>query len=189
MTRTPLGTRRRCSCGFTLVELLLALMISALVTAGVASMMVAVSYGTSSSHDLRVLVVKSRTIDARLAAAIRGSQAVLAADTDFLILWMVDTDDDAATDNAEVRLIERDPATNEFNTYYDSGAGGDYVDAAAFRAAAKASYPLERWGTGVTAIAFVPNAAPPAARLVSYEFTLASAEVSETVVGAAAVRN
>ncbi|MHC4093023.1 MAG: prepilin-type N-terminal cleavage/methylation domain-containing protein [Planctomycetota bacterium] len=186
---TAIKTFRCRASSFTLVELLLALAISALVTASVAAMMVAVSYGTSSSRDLRSLLVKSSTIDARLSAAVRGSRSILASGSDFLILWTADADDDDTTDNAEVRLIERDPTTDELNTYYDTGAAGDYSDATAFRTAAKASYAYQRWGTGLTAISFVLDAAPPGTGLVSYDLTLASAEVSETVVGAAAIRN
>lgn len=189
MRCTQIRTGRSDLRAFTLVELLLALVICSLVTAGVVAMMVAVSYGTSSSRDLRGLVVKSRTIDARLSAAVRGSRSVLASGTDFLILWTADNNADDTTDNAEVRLIERDPATDELNSYYDTAAAGVYVNATTFRNAAKSSYTYQRWGTGVNAITFVPDVAPPGTKLVSYDFTLENAEVSETVVGAAAVRN
>ncbi|MCP4247270.1 MAG: hypothetical protein GY778_09505, partial [bacterium] len=82
--RQPTRTRRN---GLTLVELLLAVMISALIGGGVVAMLVAVAYGTSSSRDLRAIVVKSATIDGRLGAAIRRSRQVLAVGTDYCILW------------------------------------------------------------------------------------------------------
>ncbi len=175
--------------GLTLIELLLAVTITGLIGGGVVAMMVAVAYGTSSSRDLRSLVVKSATIDGRLGAAIRSSRQVLAVGTDYCILWAADDDDDSATDNAEVRLIERDPTTDELNSYANAGAAGGYVNAATFRSAAKASYPVELWGTGVTAVSFATDAAPPATALVSYSFTLQDADLPESVVGAAALRN
>ena len=72
--------------GFTLVELLISMIVCSLVAAGVATMMVTVSYGTSTSRDLRGLVVKSQVVDARLAAAIRGSRSVLAVGADYLLI-------------------------------------------------------------------------------------------------------
>ncbi|MCP4246332.1 MAG: hypothetical protein GY778_04715, partial [bacterium] len=96
---------------------------------------------------------------------------------------------DSTADNAEVQLIERDTTDDELDSYTNTGAVGDYVDAATFRTAAKASYPAELWGTGVTALAFATDAAPPATTLISYSFTLQDADLPETVVGAAALRN
>ena len=175
--------------GFTLVELLIALVVSSLAAAGVTAMLVAVSYGTSSSNDLRSLVVKSKTIDARLGASVRGCRQVLASGSDFLLVWVADADADDVTDNAEVRLIERDAATDELNSYYDGAAAGDYVDAATFRTLALGSFTPQPWATGVTGLTFVLDLPAPGTRLVSYTMTLESEDVSETVVGAVATRN
>lgn len=175
--------------GFTLVELLIALVVSGLVAAGVTAMLVAVSYGTSSSHDLRTLVVKSKTIDARLGASIRVCRQVLASGSDFLLLWVADADEDDVTDNAEVRLIDRDAATDMLNSYYDDTAAGAYVDAATFRALALGSFTPQPWGTGVTGLSFVLDIPARGTNLVSYTMTLESEDVSETVVGAVAMRN
>ena len=175
--------------GFTLVELLIGLVISGLVAAGVTAMLVAVSYGTSSSHDLRTLVVKSKTIDARLGASIRNCRQVLATGSDFLLLWVADADEDDVTDNAEIRLIDRDAATDMLNSYYDDTAAGAYVDAATFRTLALGSFTPQPWGTGVTGLSFVPDTPAPGTKLVSYTMTLEIEDVSETVVGAVATRN
>ncbi len=177
---------RRPRRGFTIVELLLALAITGLVSATAAAMLMAVSYGTSSKRDLRSVVVKSRVIDARIASAIRGSRAILETSTDYLILWTTDTDSDGTSDNAEVRLIERDSANDELTSYYDTGVAGDYVDAATFRAAAKSSYASDLWGTGLTAMQFARD--PVTTTLVSYQLTLTAGDLSEAVVGAASAR-
>jgi len=180
---------RRTGRGFTLVELLIALVVSAMVTAGVAAMVSAVSYGTSSNRDLRVLLVRGEVIDSRISEAVRECRSILAGGTDFLVLWVEDTDDDDITDNAEVRLIERDPATNVVNNYRNTSASGDYVDAATFRTAALTSYTPQAWTTGVTAISFVLDATPPNAKLTTYNITLEDRDQSETLIGVAATRN
>ena len=180
---------RRAGRGFTLVELLIALVVSAMVTAGVAAMVSAVSYGTSSNRDLRVLLVRAEVIDSRISEAVRECNSILAGGTDFLVLWVEDTDDDDTTDNAEVRLIERDPATNVVNNYRNTGVSGEYTDAATFRTTALASYTPQPWTTGVTAISFVLDATPPNAKLATYNITLQDRDLSETVIGVAATRN
>jgi len=182
-TAAPLSWRRP---AFTIVELLLALAITGMVSASVAAMLVAVSHGTSSRRDLRGVVVKAKVVDARISSAIRSSRAILETDTDYLILWATDTDSDDTADNAEVRLIERDPASNELTSYFDAGAAGDYVDATTFRSAAKSAYPSQRWGTGVTAIQFTVDTVT--ATLLSYRVSLSAGDLSETLVGSASAR-
>jgi len=173
----------------TLVELLMALGISGLVAVGVASMLVAVSYGTSSTREVRQLVVRVEVVEARLDAAVRGSKRVLSAGTDYVLLWAADTDGDATTDNNEVRLIERIAASSTLYSYADPAAGGDFVDAASFRTTAKASYPSQAWASSVTALSFTTDASPPNTRLLSYTFSVENGDVSDTAVGAVGIRN
>ena len=172
---------------FTMVEVLLALAITGLVSAAVAAMLVATSYGTSSEHDLRGVVVKGEILDARLSAAIRSSRTILETGTDYVVLWLGDVNTNGTADAAdrwEVRLIEFDSGNERLNNYYDGGASGAYVDVDTFRGLVTPA----TWATGVTTISFVPDTAAPNTRLVSYRLTLQAGSLSETVVGAASLR-
>ena len=188
-------SRRR---GLTLIELLLALAGTAFVGAAVASMLVAVSYGTRADKDMRTLVVKHKTIDARLSGAIRASCTVLEQSDDLLILWMYDADGNAQPNLAEVCRIER--ASDVMTAYRapddldeaDNVAWPLDADFDALTAALKggASFPGEIWATRMTEWTIALDAADASeARLVSYRFTLAAGDMRDTAVNAVALRN
>ena len=105
--------RLRHSAGLTLVEMMMALGLTALITAAVASMMVTVSHGVSSRSDIRSLVIRQKTVTGRIASIIRESEAVMASGDDYLLLWTYDENDDGAANIAELRLIRHNAATNE----------------------------------------------------------------------------
>jgi len=179
----PTAVRR----GFTLVELLIALMVSALVTAGVTAMLVSVSYGTSSNHDMRGLVVKGQVLDARLTAAIRSCHQVVSVGTSppSVLLWVRDGNDNDVQDNAELQLVEFNSATQQLNSRFDSAAAGAYVNLSTLRGLVSA----EIWGTGITACSFQLVSGGSGQDLVRYSLTLADGDMSEPIRGAAAVRN
>jgi len=54
-------------------------------------MLWAVSYGTDSARDMRVLVVKHTLVATRFTAAVRSAKMVLAQGDDYIILWQDDT--------------------------------------------------------------------------------------------------
>ena len=175
---------RRRRRAFTIVEVLLALAITGLVSAAVAAMLVATSYGTSSEHDLHGVVVKSEVVGARLGAAIRSSREVHESGTGYVLLWTTDANTNGTADRAEIRLIDFDSGNGRLNNHYDDGASGAYVDVSTFRGVITP----EVWATGVTAASFATDAAAPNTRLVSYRLTLQAGNSSETVVGAASPR-
>jgi hypothetical protein len=195
----------------TMVELLLALAITALVSAAVTAMLVATAYGTSSERDLRGAVTRSKLVGARLNAAVRSSRAVLETGTDYLVLWMGDINTNAtpdAPDLSEIRLIERDGGTDELSSYqFPDGWTQAQIDAAdvayaltgnppgfflneAATAKAAGSLVPTRWGSQVTSILFdLDGADPITTTLVSYRFTVGAGDLSETVIGAASLRH
>lgn len=207
MTRTPAipsPVHRRLR-GLTLVELLLALAITALIGAAIAAMFFAVSYGTSSRNDLRGLVVRQRTLTARLDASVRGSAQILAAGGDYVVLWMGDSRANKAPDLSELRRIEYDSAGKTLISYkavFPAGwtqaaidaADTSYALTADFNAVTKALkgnslWPSETWMTNVTEAALTyNNASASSATLVSYRFTLGSGTTAAPVAGAAALR-
>ncbi len=201
---------RRPLRAFTMVELLLAIAITGMVSVAVATMLVAVAYGTSSDLDLRSVVVTGKVVNGRVDSAIRASRAILEIGTDYLVLWTGDTNPNGASDApdlAELRLIERDNGTNELRSYAFSeswsqaqidAANASYAlagNAAGFfqtaTAAAKTagSFQPTKWASGVTAAQFsVDGADPVTNRLVSYQLTLGVGDLSEVVVGATSIR-
>ena len=193
-TPTAQSERRPNRRAFTLVEVLLALAITALVGLSVAAMLTATAYGTTSRQEMRGLLVKTQTISARLNAAIRTSKVVLypnagqATSNDYLVLWTADENDDSTKQNNEVQLIERNAVNNELNSYVDSTDTADFGNVAAFRTQALASYPSARWASGVTSLSLRATTDPAGTMLLSYRFTVAEGQATETAVGAAAPR-
>ncbi len=91
--------------GMTLVELLMALAITALVTLAAAGMLSAVTHGSAERTDMRSLIVRQEMISQRLSAAARASRQVLASDGTQLVLWMTDANHDGLPQVGEVRWI------------------------------------------------------------------------------------
>ena len=186
MTSAAVVQRRCHRPGFTLVELLIALVVTVLATAGVAAMLNAVSYGTQSSHDMRTLVVRSTTLDARLSDAISTCKQVEANGTSptYLLLWTKDANDDDVKDNAEMHLIEYDSTNDKVDSYCDTTATGVFAD----RTTLQSLVTPKPWCTGVVGVSLDLDVAPPDTKLVSYRVDLQDGDASETLVGAAAVR-
>ena len=182
----------------TLIELLLALAGTAMVGVAIATMLVAVAYGTQSDKDLRTLVVKYKTVDGRVSASLRGSHMVLAQGSDYLVLWMFDTDGSAAPNLSEIRRIEcangvltSYKAPDNLDPLYDVAyALADDFDAITAAIKGDATFPGEIWATDVTdwTIALNEND-PQAATLVSYRLTFQAGILSDIAINAVALRN
>lgn len=195
--------RRR--SGLTLIELMLALAVTAVIGAAIAAMLGAVSRGVASSQDVRSMVTRHKVLEARLAASIRGSGSVLFASTDRLVLWAGDTNPDGQPNLSEIRRIERDAQGHLWSYRASFPAGWSAVQIAA----ADVAYPLasdfdavtsalktdslfpgEKWMTGISALGFTLNKSPAqSATLVSYRATLVAGDQSSVAIGAAAMRN
>lgn len=174
---------------FTLVELLITLTVSAVIAATVITMVSATAHGSDSSRTMRELLVRGRVIDGRLRSAIRGSAEVIDHADDYLVLWAGDTNGDDAKQNDEVQLIERDTSTYELTSYANSADTNGFTTASAFRSAAKASYPSQRWATGVTTTVIdVTNPPAGGSAMVSYRVIIERESATEVIVGAEALR-
>jgi len=193
--------RRAGNGGVTLMELLLALMVSGLVGAAVALMLSATSYGTSSQAEKRSMLVTNEIAAGRLGEALRRSKMVLAKGEDYLVLWMADTSVNDVPNLSELHRIERDPTTDELQSYrapadlaseddveYDLGT----TDFNAVTGALKDSayFPGTLWATEVTAwTTTVPTADVRQANFVGYRITTTSDGASETKIGGMKLRN
>lgn len=191
--------------GLTLVELLLALAITALIAAAVSGMLVAVTYGSESDRDMRSAVVRNKVIQSRLSAAIRGAAMVLEMGSDHLVLWMGDADGNGMPNLAEIRYILRDGATQELRCHRPdfTGMTPEQIDAvnaaytlnANFQAAtagarSQSYFPAEVWTNQVTGWTVTADDADvQQAALVSFRLNLQNQAMSDLLVGAAALRN
>ena len=191
-------TQRVRQHGLTFVELLMALAITGLIGAAIAAMLSAVSYGTSSSHDLRSLVVRNKTLGTRITAAVRQAAQVLDAGDGYLVLWAGDFNASGAPDLLELQRIELDTATDELVSYTPDPAATDVAydlatdDFDAITTALIDSGDLvdQLWGTDVTAWTITLDAADPLnATLVSFQLTLSAGGPSDTSVNAVSLRD
>lgn len=198
-------SRRRCA-GLTLVEMMLAMAITALIVAAISAMLMAVAYGTSSRGDMRGLVMKQKLLAVRLDAAIRGSKQVLSlVDGEVIVLWLDDADGDENPSLGEVRRIEFDAATGNIKSYkmvYPDGwtteqkAAVDWhffldENANLITAAQRDTtyFQGEIWATSVTGLSL--NCDPTnasEARMIAYRVALNAGDMTDTLIGAAAMR-
>lgn len=184
--------------GLTLVEMLMALAITGLIGAAIAAMLSAVSYGTSSTRDIRSLVVKNKTLGARITAAVRQSAQLLDAGDGYVVLWMSDRNASGAPDLLELQRIELDSGTDELTSYtpdpsaIDAAYDIDTDDFDAITTALIGSGDLmgELWATDVTAWTVGTDTADPLdATLVSFRLTLAAGGLADTSVNAVSLRD
>ncbi len=103
--------------GFTLVELLVALSITALVAAGAMGMLFAMSKGTANDLAARQDVLQAAVLRNRLNTAIRSTTTLLASGSDYLVLWKGDTYNDGQVHVSGLRRIDYSPTTSQVCIY------------------------------------------------------------------------
>lgn len=194
--RLPL--RRSRHAGLSLVELMIAMSITATVAAATASIIAATAYATESQQGMRGTLVRHLTADAQLAGAIRGSTMVLAQDGNVLVLWEYDRDANRAPNLAELIFVEFDPSTQSISAFRPTPAAAantqhrlsdNFVGMLAGIKSGTART-AEGWGTHVQRWDFTfDNADVQQSRLVSYRMRVGEGGASDTVIGAAGLRS
>lgn len=188
---------------FTLVEVLLATVMVALMAAGVAAILQVAAYGSSSQREVRRVVVRSRQAQARLDAALRNAHAILASGSGYIVLWTGDSRTDKKVNPSELQLIELASGTlTSYTTVYPGGWTQAQIDAAdtayptgtnyytaAQNAKSGAYFPGTPWCTQLSGLSFTLNAAVATeATLVTYSVTLTDASLTEPVQASVALR-
>lgn len=173
--------------------MLIALTVTTLIGLAVVAMLSAAAYGSTSRSGMRELFVLGRTTAARVGQAIRTAAEVVEVDGvagAYIVLWTADINADGAKQHGEMQLIERDGSTNDLVSYTNPADSTTFASAAAFRAVALATFTPERWATGITDATFTQVAPQDGGTaLISYRITATRNGISETSVGAVAVRN
>ena len=114
MTSLLTPTRR----GLSLLELMLALSITAMVATAVSAMMSAVITGVSTRRDTRSLMVRANAAQTRLAAYIAPSRAVLGSDGSTLVLWLEDARDGGTVHATEIRWLKHNPSNGTIDVCF-----------------------------------------------------------------------
>ena len=174
--------RRRPARGIMLVEVLLALAITGVVTAGVASLLFATAGGTKEQQELRRRNVRVDVVAARIDAAIRSSGRILARDANCLVLWTSDANGSGTPDLAELRRIEWEPTAKQLLSFQAPAtlAAADntaYLMATDFLTTTAAlrgtaSFPSTIWANGVSGWWTSPNSVSESTRLITYAITI-----------------
>jgi type II secretory pathway pseudopilin PulG len=129
------GTRSRAACGclrhiqnpkskiqnrraLTLLELLLAMVVTTLVAAAIAGMLGAVSAGVGSRKDNRAVMVLAHAGQSRLAAYFATARCVLARNGNNVTLWLNDSRESATVHASEIRWLQFDAAAGALIVKY-----------------------------------------------------------------------
>jgi prepilin-type N-terminal cleavage/methylation domain-containing protein len=118
----PQSPASRRSRGLTLIELVIGLAVTAIVSAVLALLINATAVGTNSTQDGRRSLVKMQGMKAQLEDTIMNARCVLAAGPNYIVLWTGDIDGaptpvNLAVNLSELRLLEVDTATGNLNVY------------------------------------------------------------------------
>ena len=197
-----IGGRRR---AMTLVELLIAMVITGFVAAGAATILFATSQATDDRNDVRRSVVRSAVTDTRLRGKIHSALSFLAVGTDELVLWANDENDDGVVNLGEIIFFQRDGSANELRYYevsWPTGWTQEQIDAAntayvpatdfsAVAASAKTSgnFSETTWATGVYSFVVVlEGATPQASRVATMSLTFSTDGVEQHYVTVGSIR-
>lgn len=179
---------------FTLVELLLAMAIMAIIGVAALTILGATTYGTSDDQLRRELLVNIEVIKKRINGTIHSAKELImphsgqTTSTDYFIVWANDTNNDDTKDNSEIVLVERNTTDNELLAYQDTSAAGTFSDAATFRTTALASYPSTRWASGFSALSCTATFGTGNFPLFTYKFTVTRGTTNESYTGSASTR-
>jgi type II secretory pathway pseudopilin PulG len=102
----------------SLLELLLALMITVMVAAAIAGMLGAVSNGVGARRDTRSLMVLGDAAEVRLSAYIAPCRCALDVDSPTLVIWLDDSRESDTVHATEIRWLTYDAASHAINVAY-----------------------------------------------------------------------
>jgi len=111
----PHRTTRR---GLSMLELIIALSVTALIGAATVGMLNAVSVGVDTRHDYRSVTIRSHHAQSRLAAYVTPGRCVLHRGNNALVLWFDDNRKNDMINISEVRWLVYDPDEGEIVVYY-----------------------------------------------------------------------
>ncbi|MHC4908276.1 MAG: prepilin-type N-terminal cleavage/methylation domain-containing protein [Planctomycetota bacterium] len=103
---------RRAHRGLTLLELVLALIITSVIAMGTTAMMAAVTSGVIDNRDQRSVMVRANAAQSRLAAYISPSLCILGSVDGVITLWFQDSRESRTVHATELRWLVFDDMDN-----------------------------------------------------------------------------
>jgi len=190
---------------YTLAELIIALIITSFLTLGIASMLYATNYATSSRHEMRRLVVRQERLKAQFSDAIRNARTILGMDNDCVVLWQHDNRQNNQVNLSELQMIifnrESSTLTSHTAKFPDSmtepekeAADINYPADTDFVAAAKTAvggsyFPGKAWSKTIEHFSLsLDDPIPQSARLVNWSMRIKDADLQEEFYGTTALR-
>jgi len=168
------------SKGFTLVELLVALSVSSIVLAAVATLAYAMSSANDSTDDTSVKQAQIRYTTLRIAELIRHSKLICFAGPDDFAVWRGDDNGDGKINSSELVLVEKGSGGAHLQLCdFPVGASGPAVALSSIRA-----YSTSWWlslGLSIRRTTLIGQCSnmefsfdvlPPATRFVNVSFEL-----------------
>ena len=104
--------------GLTMLELILALIITAFVAAAISGMLGAVTSGVTMRRDNRSLMLRAHAAQTRLGAYISSARCLLDADDTSFVVWLSDSRQSGTVHASEIRWIQFDAAAGTFDVLY-----------------------------------------------------------------------
>ena len=104
---------RRTRRGLTLVETLLAMSITAMVGAGIATMMNVLGRDVGLQYEARAVLVRTNSAQARFSAYVAPARCILDAEDDRLVLWLNDFRESDSVHASEIRWIHHDRVSDQ----------------------------------------------------------------------------
>jgi prepilin-type N-terminal cleavage/methylation domain-containing protein len=99
--------------GFTLAELLVALMVTAIVLGAVGSLAYAMSSAKDASDDTSLKQAQVRAATMRVTELIRNAKLICGTPTDAIVIWRADTDSNKKINSDELVYIQSNSARNK----------------------------------------------------------------------------
>ncbi len=114
MRRFVVPTRR----GLSMLELILALAITAMVGAAITGMLTSVAMGQRLRRDNRSFVIRTHALKSRLSAYIGPCRSLLMCDGTDLVLWLDDSRQGGTVHASEVRWLVFDAVNGRLEVHY-----------------------------------------------------------------------
>ncbi len=113
------ASRHQCLVrGLTLLELMLAIVITTLVAGAIAGMLGAVSAGVGTRKDNREIMVLAHAAQCRISAYVAASRCVLSASGGDMTLWLDDSRESGTVHATEIRWLRFDADTGEIIVHF-----------------------------------------------------------------------